>query len=68
MQVLSGVLRGAQVVDMADSRQVQPPGCLGGGYQQAALVVPEGVQRLHKKQVEYTVCMDQRAKQQSVER
>lgn len=46
VQVLHGVLRGPQVVDMADSRQVQAAGCLGGGYQQAALVVPEGVQRL----------------------
>ena len=46
MQVLCGVLRGAQVVDMTDSRHVQAPGCLWGGYQQAALVVSEGMQCL----------------------
>ena len=33
---------------MADSRQVQSPGSLGSGYQQAALVVTKGVQRLQQ--------------------
>ena len=49
VQVLHGVLRGPQVVDVADGRQVQAPGGLGSGYQQAALVVSERVQRLQRE-------------------
>ena len=48
MQVHDGVLRGIQVIHMADSWQVQAPCRLGGCYQEAGLIISESVQGLQQ--------------------
>ena len=46
VQVLCGVLRGVDVVDVADGRQVQASCCARRGQEQCGIIVPEALQRL----------------------